>query len=242
MTKNFLYILLITKTLQIFSPSQDHEINSINHFIKEFYDQLNINKKSSIFLIYSEKIGNYQYNKNQKGYKYLFYIDSGHRRRFYIGMNIFPNRFYDKKNMISDFVSSEEISKVLIFLELYIDDIIVKNKYQNLARKFLESEILPEKFKFCKNHQKFDLDVFDFENVKNEFESYDMTQLRNRDKIMKIHKILHKKLGIEDGYGGDNMVKNDILKKVREIEKEEREGNLYEMLQSTNFGFPSVKK
>lgn len=233
--------LLITTTLQILNITPGDEITSINYFTKELYDTLNLNKKSSIFLIYKEKMGNYQFDQDKKGFKYLFYIDSGHKRRFYVGANVFPNRLLSGKLSISDFVSSEEISKVLVFLELYIDDIYVKDSYDNLVGKFLDSKILPEKFKNC-GFKNFDLKDLDFEDVRKGFEDFEIENLEDREKIKKLYDIFYEKLGIRDSGLGEKFVKNDILKKFKEVGKKEREGNLYEMLQSTNFGFPSVKK
>jgi hypothetical protein len=216
------------------------EITTINLFFQEMFDGIAKNKSSTAYLLYKEELGKYSLDLNEKGHKLLFYLDAGDQRRFYIGANVFPQRRLQGRMSVSDFISSENISKVLVHLEIYYDDIEIKNFYVNNADVLINSSIKPDIFN-CKRKLPIPLNLNNYgeEEIKESLKSLNLNDLDDLSKHEKLHEILHQKLGIINENLQTDYVKNTIITKANESKKTLEENTLYDLLQSTNFGFPT---
>lgn len=145
MFKNFIILLslvflVLTKEKIDFSKD-GQEYNAISYYFTDLFDNLQIDRESTVYLVYEDK----KLSENDTNLQYLFYFDLGEGKKFYVGIESESNEKKDDLQ-ISDYVSSTNLSKVLNFLNIEVEDVFQNNVNINYAKNLLTSELKP---KFC---------------------------------------------------------------------------------------------
>lgn len=132
-------IFFISSNENIDFSKSEQEFNSISYYFSDLFNNLQIDRESIVYLVYENKL----LSENETNLQYLFYLDLGEDKKFYIGIEA-DNETGNLQ--VTDYVSSTKLSKVLNFLDVDVGDVFQNNDHVNYATNLLKSEIKP---KFC---------------------------------------------------------------------------------------------